>query len=177
MSISRLGWWDGARDDEGVAGPWTGISATVKRQPVPPSRLIRRALACLPSVDISTLTMSSSFKLLRPISSLTTNTLRLSNRQFLQPLQPIRAFSISRTARQDPKDIKITSNYKQPPVPKGNSNQLPVFPLVAIFVIGTFLFYRLTKSREGQGSNRSPFNLPKAENTPSQFDKKNLRES
>lgn len=118
-----------------------------------------------------------SSRLLRPFSSLTSNTLRLSNRQPIQPFQPLRAFSITRTARKDPKDIKISSNYQQPPVPKGNSTQLPVFPLVAIFVIGTLLFVQITKSREGQSKNRSPFHLPKAENTPSQFDKKNLRES
>ncbi|KAF2222364.1 hypothetical protein BDZ85DRAFT_263516 [Elsinoe ampelina] len=68
-----------------------------------------------------------------------------------------RYFSISRRLLDDTK--QPTSNTVTPPPPprrKSNSDQLPLLPLVIIFFTGSFLFYRLAKSREGQGSGRGP---------------------
>ncbi|KAK8216794.1 hypothetical protein M8818_001757 [Zalaria obscura] len=71
-----------------------------------------------------------------------------------------RSFTSASFRRADPKDTKITSNYEAPPAPRGrgNTGQLPVFPLVAIFFTGSFLFWRLLKEREGQG--QSHYTLP-----------------
>lgn len=48
-----------------------------------------------------------------------------------------------------------TSNYNRPPAPKSRATgtQLPVLPLVVIFIAGTASFYHLAKSRDGQGSS------------------------
>jgi len=96
--------------------------------------------------------------------------------QLARQLPKTRSLSTSLSRRQqDPKDTKITSNYTQPPAPRGvgNTGQLPVLPLVAIFFTGTFLFYRLTKSREGQ-SNHSHFQQPPKEDLP--VDRRKFRE-
>ncbi|KAF2237554.1 hypothetical protein EV356DRAFT_529884 [Viridothelium virens] len=44
---------------------------------------------------------------------------------------------------------KITANYNRPAVPR-SSSQLPVFPIIAIFLSGSGLFYLLVKQREGE---------------------------
>ncbi|EON66698.1 hypothetical protein W97_05944 [Coniosporium apollinis CBS 100218] len=42
----------------------------------------------------------------------------------------------------------------QPPIPKprGSTSPLRIWPFVAIFATGTFLFTRIVKQRQGQGS-------------------------
>ncbi|KAG8630277.1 hypothetical protein KVT40_001896 [Elsinoe batatas] len=67
-----------------------------------------------------------------------------------------RHFSISRRLLDDTKHP--TSKPTPPPASrrKSNSDQLPLLPLVIIFFTGSYLFYRLAKSREGQGSGRGP---------------------
>lgn len=73
----------------------------------------------------------------------------------LPPTRSCPGFSRARfsqsVAQLDSKPTAVTSNYKQPPVPKNRKGrqQLPVYPIIAIFFLGTFLFYRLTKAREG----------------------------
>ncbi|KAI9668185.1 MAG: hypothetical protein M1821_001005 [Bathelium mastoideum] len=44
---------------------------------------------------------------------------------------------------------KPSANPKPTPVPRSGS-ELPVYPLVAIFFLGSGLFYLLVKQREGQ---------------------------
>lgn len=64
-----------------------------------------------------------------------------------------RTFTTSRRLLQDPaKTTKVSSNYNAPPAPRRrNQDQLPIFPLVAIFLIGSGCFYYIVKSRDGQG--------------------------
>jgi len=89
-----------------------------------------------------------------------------------------RLFSASQITKADPKETKITSNYKQPQVPKSKyTSQLPVYPLLGIFFLGSFLFYQLANSRQGKGKGRHLPDLPRREAQPTQFDRKNLRES
>ncbi|PSK43748.1 Uridylate kinase isoform B [Elsinoe australis] len=65
-----------------------------------------------------------------------------------------RPFTSSLRRLQDPKPPARTT---PPPRPRrSNSDQLPILPLVFIFCLGSFLFYRLSKSREGQGTGRGP---------------------
>lgn len=64
---------------------------------------------------------------------------------------------------------KISANYNRPQVPKPRrgpyaNSPLPVFPLIAIFFTGSFLFYQLSKSREGQG--KSHYVLPPRDKRP-----------
>lgn len=95
----------------------------------------------------------------------------------LQPLQK-RTFSAGRILRQDPKDIKaVSSNYKQPPVPKprGRNDQLPVYPLIAIFILGSVAFVQIAKSRAGQGQGKSHLIVPPRDDTAR--DHKTIRES
>ena len=78
------------------------------------------------------------------------------------PIKPSlgrRDFSKSSRRFAAPEKFKISSNYTAPQVPKSStSNQLPFLPLVAIFCLGTFSFYWITKQREGQG--KSHYVLP-----------------
>lgn len=64
-----------------------------------------------------------------------------------------RSFTTARRLFQDPAKTKITSNYNAPPVPRrrANNDQLPVAPLVFIFIFGSGCFYYITKSRDGIG--------------------------
>jgi hypothetical protein len=66
-----------------------------------------------------------------------------------------RNFTTFRRFLQDPAKTKISSNYSAPPVPRSrsraNNSQLPVAPLVFIFVFGSGCFYYITKSRDGIG--------------------------
>lgn len=67
---------------------------------------------------------------------------------------PTRAFTTSRHLLQDPtKTTKVSSNHNAPPVPRSRAtnSQLPVAPLVFIFVFGSGCFYYITKSRDGVG--------------------------
>ncbi|THX13572.1 UMP-CMP kinase-like protein [Aureobasidium pullulans] len=73
--------------------------------------------------------------------------------------------SIRRLAQQpapvDPqaaKETKVSANYSNPQIRKPRrgpyaDSPLPVFPLLAIFFTGSFLFYQLSKSRQGQGKS------------------------
>jgi len=91
-----------------------------------------------------------------------------------------RSLSTTSALRQDPQQTKISSNYTQPAVPRtrqGQTSHLPVYSLIGIFCLGTFLFYRLTKAREGQGGGRHNPDLPRRENPPTQFDPKRQREA
>ncbi|KAH0341572.1 hypothetical protein KCU81_g6130, partial [Aureobasidium melanogenum] len=67
------------------------------------------------------------------------------------------------------KNTKVTANYNNPQIPKPRrgpyaNSPLPVFPLLAIFFTGSFLFYKLSKSREGQG--KSHYVLPPRDKKP-----------
>lgn len=65
-----------------------------------------------------------------------------------------RTLTTSRRLLEDPaKTTKVTSNHKAPPVPRSRAtnSQLPIAPLVAIFLVGSGAFYYIVKSREGQG--------------------------
>ena len=67
-------------------------------------------------------------------------------------LTPTRNLTTARRLLQDPAKTKISSNYNAPPVPRRrNNDQLPVLPLVFIFVFGSGCFYYITKSRDGIG--------------------------
>ncbi|KAF1355439.1 hypothetical protein BDV97DRAFT_395801 [Delphinella strobiligena] len=78
----------------------------------------------------------------------------------------LRTFVTSRLLRAAPeKEIKAaTANYNRPPAPRSRATgtQLPVLPLVVIFIVGTASFYQLAKSRDGQGS--SHYVLPTRDN-------------
>ncbi|KAG9660522.1 hypothetical protein KCU64_g3141, partial [Aureobasidium melanogenum] len=95
------------------------------------------------------------------------------------PRIPIpRSFSTSvRRLAQEPspvdpqaaKNTKVSANYSSPQIPKPRRGPyanypLPVFPLLAIFFTGSFLFYKLSKSREGQG--KSHYVLPPRDKKP-----------
>ncbi|GAB7359413.1 hypothetical protein MBLNU230_g6062t1 [Neophaeotheca triangularis] len=72
------------------------------------------------------------------------------------PTTKPRTFTTTQPRPADPaKETKVTSNYNAPPVPKprGHSDRLPIFPLVAIFCLGSASFYFLTKARSGQGQS------------------------
>lgn len=58
--------------------------------------------------------------------------------------------------------------------PVRKSDQLPIFPIVAIFILGSIAFYALTKAREGQSSTRQAYVPPKDETLP--VDKRRFRE-
>jgi hypothetical protein len=64
-----------------------------------------------------------------------------------------RTFTSIRRLLQDPAKTKISSNYSAPPVPRSraSNSQLPVAPLIFIFVFGSGCFYYITKSRDGIG--------------------------
>ena len=66
------------------------------------------------------------------------------------------------------KETKISANYNRPQVPTprhgANTNPLPILPLVAIFFTGSFLFWKLSKSREGSG--KSHYVLPPRDSRP-----------
>jgi hypothetical protein len=68
-------------------------------------------------------------------------------------LTATRNLTTSRRLLQDPAKSKISSNYKAPPAPRSraSNSQLPVAPLVFIFVFGSGCFYYITKSRDGIG--------------------------
>ena len=77
-----------------------------------------------------------------------------------------RNFTTARRLLQDPAKTKISSNYNAPPVPRrrANNDQLPVAPLVFIFIFGSGCFYYITKSRDGLG--RPGGHQPIPEHTP-----------
>ncbi|THY21791.1 UMP-CMP kinase-like protein [Aureobasidium pullulans] len=59
------------------------------------------------------------------------------------------------------KETKVSANYSNPQIRKPRrgpyaDSPLPVFPLLAIFFTGSFLFYQLSKSRQGQGKSHYP---------------------
>ncbi|KAI5196072.1 hypothetical protein AUEXF2481DRAFT_8263 [Aureobasidium subglaciale EXF-2481] len=67
------------------------------------------------------------------------------------------------------KQTKISNNYSSPQIRKPRrgpyaDSPLPVFPLLAIFFTGSFLFYQLSKSRDGQG--KSHYVLPPRDKKP-----------
>ncbi|PNS17860.1 E3 ubiquitin-protein ligase hel2 [Sphaceloma murrayae] len=72
---------------------------------------------------------------------------------------PHRLFSATPFPHENRQSATPTTQPSSPPPPRprrGNADQLPVYPLIAIFCLGSFLFYRISKSREGQGSGRGP---------------------
>lgn len=67
------------------------------------------------------------------------------------------------------KETKVSANYSNPQIRKPRrgpyaDSPLPVFPLLAIFFTGSFLFYQLSKSRQGQG--KSHYVLPPRDKKP-----------
>lgn len=86
------------------------------------------------------------------IHSTLTTALR-SARVTVNPIH-LRRLTTSRPLSQGPaKTTKVSSNHRAPPVPRSRAtnSQLPVFPLVAIFLIGSGCFYYIVKTRDGQG--------------------------
>ena len=89
-----------------------------------------------------------------------------------------RSFSTSlRRLAQEPSPVdpqaakatKVSANYSNPQIRKHRrgpyaDSPLPVLPLLAIFFTGSFLFYRIAKSREGQG--KSHYVLPPRDKKP-----------
>lgn len=67
------------------------------------------------------------------------------------------------------KTTKVSGNYSNPQIRKHRrgpyaDSPLPVLPLLAIFFTGSFLFYKIAKSREGQG--KSHYVLPPRDKKP-----------
>lgn len=84
------------------------------------------------------------------------HTARTTSRVLTSTSTPLRrAFITSPIIRSSsPKDIKVNAPENRPQVPRSRTtSQLPVFPLIAIFVAGSLSFYYLAKSRQGQGSS------------------------
>jgi hypothetical protein len=87
------------------------------------------------------------------------NTLKLSN--FNNPLftnpsrtftNPSRTFATSRRLlQQDPANTTKVSSTPRPRPRASNSSQLPVAPLVFIFLFGSWCFHYITTSRDGIG--------------------------
>ncbi|KAH0284942.1 hypothetical protein M436DRAFT_52950 [Aureobasidium namibiae CBS 147.97] len=89
-----------------------------------------------------------------------------------------RSFSTSfRRLAQEPSPVdaqaaratKVSANYSNPQIRKHRrgpyaDSPLPVLPLLAIFFTGSFLFYKIAKSREGQG--KSHYVLPPRDKKP-----------
>ena len=80
---------------------------------------------------------------------------RILNTTLRSPfLTQTRNLNTARRLLQDPAKSKISSNYTAPPAPRSRrskNDQLPVAPLVFIFVFGSGCFYYITKSRDGIG--------------------------
>lgn len=95
-------------------------------------------------------------------------TITLSRRLFSSSLRPLSQQPPS-IDPQAAKDTKVSANYNRPQVPKPRrgplaNNPLPILPLVAIFFTGSFLFWKLSKSREGSG--KSHYVLPPRDKRP-----------
>lgn len=112
----------------------------------------------------------------RPSPAIMTSlSLRFSRLPLASKTRPF-STSIRRLAQEpspvDPqaaKATKVSANYSNPQIRKHRrgpyaDSPLPVLPLLAIFFTGSFLFYRIAKSREGQG--KSHYVLPPRDKKP-----------
>ena len=102
--------------------------------------------------------LRSSFRLPLPSSSRSFST---SLRRLAQDPSPVDP--------QAAKNTHVSANYSNPQIRKHRrgpyaNSPLPVFPLLAIFFTGSFLFYKIAKSREGQG--KSHYVLPPRDKKP-----------
>jgi len=98
------------------------------------------------------------------------SSLRLYNNIFKlnNTLKPnsFRTFATSRRLLQDQDPAKTTKvpSTSRPRPRKSNSSQLPILPLVFIFVFGSWCFHYITTSRDGIG--RPGGHLPIPDHTP-----------
>jgi hypothetical protein len=75
-----------------------------------------------------------------------------------------RTFATSRRLLQDPAKTTKVPSTSRPRPRRSNSSQLPILPLVFIFVFGSWCFHYITTSRDGIG--RPGGHLPIPDHTP-----------